>query len=66
VLLDSVSCEFDFMVEFFGGTEGFDNIFGKAILRCPPTFLIWAWRAPEHLPSFGRPSFTAWRTSSRC
>ena len=31
LLLDTVGCEFDFMMEFFGGTDSFENIFGKSI-----------------------------------
>ena len=34
VLLDSVSCEYDFMTEFFGSAESFDAVFGKAIFHC--------------------------------
>jgi len=31
LLLDTVGCEYDFMSEFFGGTDSFENIFGKSI-----------------------------------
>jgi len=34
LLLDSVGSENDFMVEFFGDTDGFDNVFGKSIFHC--------------------------------
>lgn len=33
LLLDAVSKEYDFMSEFFGSTEAFDNIFGKSIFH---------------------------------
>lgn len=33
LLLDTVSTEFDFMKDFFGSAEAFDNIFGKSIFH---------------------------------
>ena len=29
--MDTVGCEYDFVVEFFGSDEVFENIFGKAM-----------------------------------
>lgn len=34
LLMDTANCEYDFVVEFFGSDELFDNIFGKAIFQC--------------------------------
>lgn len=33
LLLDTVGCEYDFMADFFGTTEAFENIFGKSIFH---------------------------------
>jgi len=33
LLLDTVGCEYEFMADFFGATEAFENIFGKSIFH---------------------------------
>lgn len=33
LLLDTVGCEYDFMTQFFGAIEAFENIFGKSIFH---------------------------------
>lgn len=48
LLLDTVGCEYDFMTEFFGATEAFENIFGKSIFLCMENleqFLVTSWDA---------------------
>ncbi|KAL1530751.1 hypothetical protein AB1Y20_001650 [Prymnesium parvum] len=48
LLMDTVGCEHDFVVEFFGGDEIFENIFGKSIFHCMENlehFLIASWDA---------------------
>ncbi|KAL3932738.1 MAG: hypothetical protein SGPRY_000580 [Prymnesium sp.] len=46
LLMDTVGCEHEFVVEFFGSEDIFENIFGKAIFHCMENlehFLIQSW-----------------------
>jgi len=48
LLLDTVGSEYDFMREFFGDADGFDNVFGKSIFNCMEnveTLLVSSWDA---------------------
>ena len=78
LLLDTVGCEFDFMSEFFGGTESFENIFGKSIFLVMESleqvlYLLWPcllwpcllWPCLLWLCLLW-PCLLRWRASSRC
>jgi len=48
LLRDTVGCEYDFMSEFFGEVDAFENIFGKAIFHCMENLeqvLVQSWDA---------------------